>query len=254
MIDREIQVGIKLTALHCWPEASGHRAYLAQPHLHDFSIVARARVAHGDRDIEFHDLRDKVQAVVRSFCSYRRGSSANGSVVYDLGRKSCEDVAEGVLLYVPEVHSVTVMEDESCGATVTRFECPIETTEKVSEDWADIDVYTICGSTKFKQAWLDAMKLLEEEGVASFQVGSFMHADSVPISEEQKEFFDLIHKRKIDLSDGIYVLNVNGYVGSSTRSEIEYALRQGKAVRFLEPENVPDWFKSLKSSLEIARA
>ena len=43
-----------------------------------------------------------------------------------------------------------------------------------------------------------------------------------------------MHKRKIDMADSIYVINVGGYIGDSTRSEIEYALNTGKEVRYLE--------------------
>ena len=46
-----------------------------------------------------------------------------------------------------------------------------------------------------------------------------------------------MHKRKIDLADGIYVINKDGYVGSSTRSEIEYAKRTGKTIEYLEKTN-----------------
>jgi len=46
---------------------------------------------------------------------------------------------------------------------------------------------------------------------------------------------DDMHKRKIDMADEIFVINVGGYIGSSTRSEIEYAKATGKAVRYLEP-------------------
>jgi hypothetical protein len=45
---------------------------------------------------------------------------------------------------------------------------------------------------------------------------------------------DDMHKRKIDMADEIFVINVNGYIGSSTRSEIEYALKTGKKVSYLE--------------------
>ena len=51
-----------------------------------------------------------------------------------------------------------------------------------------------------------------------------------------KEMLDDIHKRKIDMSDEIFVINVGGYIGESTRSEIEYALAHGKVVRYLESE------------------
>jgi hypothetical protein len=43
-----------------------------------------------------------------------------------------------------------------------------------------------------------------------------------------------MHKAKIDMADSIYVINVGGYVGSSTKSEIEYAIAHGKEVRYLE--------------------
>lgn len=45
---------------------------------------------------------------------------------------------------------------------------------------------------------------------------------------------DDMHKRKIDMADEIFVINVGGYIGSSTKSEIEYAESQGRVVRYLE--------------------
>ena len=53
-------------------------------------------------------------------------------------------------------------------------------------------------------------------------------------TEGTKEMLDDMHKRKIDMADGIYVINVGGYIGQSTRSEIEYTRSQGKSVEFLE--------------------
>ena len=56
-------------------------------------------------------------------------------------------------------------------------------------------------------------------------------------SDIAKRFTDLfdMHKRKIDMADEIFVINVGGYIGSSTRSEIDYATATGKAVNYLEP-------------------
>ncbi|SFQ35429.1 hypothetical protein SAMN04487928_13727 [Butyrivibrio proteoclasticus] len=51
-----------------------------------------------------------------------------------------------------------------------------------------------------------------------------------------KEMLDDIHKRKIDMSDEIFVINVGGYIGDSTRSEIAYAIEHGKKVKYLEEE------------------
>ena len=55
-------------------------------------------------------------------------------------------------------------------------------------------------------------------------------------SEGTKEMLDDMHKRKIDMADSIYVINVGGYIGQSTRSEIEYAIKNGKEVRYLEED------------------
>ena len=51
-----------------------------------------------------------------------------------------------------------------------------------------------------------------------------------------RQMLDDMHKRKIDMADSIYVINVGGYIGESTRSEIEYARKNGKAIQYLEPE------------------
>ena len=58
-----------------------------------------------------------------------------------------------------------------------------------------------------------------------------------------KEMLDDMHKRKIDMADEIFVINVGGYIGESTRSEIEYAVNTGKIVRYLEPahKEVKTW-------------
>ena len=54
------------------------------------------------------------------------------------------------------------------------------------------------------------------------------------LGPEVKEMLDDLHKRKIDLADEVFVLNVGGYIGESTRSEINYAIAHGKPVRYLE--------------------
>ena len=51
-----------------------------------------------------------------------------------------------------------------------------------------------------------------------------------------KEMLDDMHKRKIDMADAIFVINAVGYIGSSTKSEISYALATGKDVEYLEPD------------------
>ena len=96
-------------------------------------------------------------------------------------------------------------------------------------------VITLCGSTRFKEQFLEAQKRLTLEGNIVISVGLFGHSgDDEVWTEGTKEMLDDMHKRKIDMADSIYVINVGGYIGSSTRSEIEYAKANGKEVRYME--------------------
>ncbi|MBE6064451.1 hypothetical protein [Clostridium cochlearium] len=101
-------------------------------------------------------------------------------------------------------------------------------------------VITLCGSTKFKDEFLQAQKQLTLEGNIVISVGLFGHADGEfgnVITPEIKVMLDDIHKRKIDMSDEIYVINKNGYIGESTKDEIDYAIKTGKRVNYLEHYN-----------------
>ena len=96
-------------------------------------------------------------------------------------------------------------------------------------------VITLCGSTRFKDAFLQEQKRLTLEGNIVISVGLFGHSgDGEVWTEGTKAMLDDMHKRKIDMADEIFVINVGGYIGESTRSEIDYAMRTGKAVRYLE--------------------
>ena len=96
-------------------------------------------------------------------------------------------------------------------------------------------VITLCGSTKFKDAFLREQKRLTLEGNIVISVGMFGHSGDQEVwSEGVKDMLDDMHKRKIDMADEIFVINVGGYIGSSTKSEIAYAQSTGKMVRYLE--------------------
>jgi hypothetical protein len=110
-------------------------------------------------------------------------------------------------------------------------------------------VITLCGSTRFKDEFMGVQKRLTLEGNIVISVGLFGHSGDNEVWKNMdegtltrtKEMLDDMHKRKIDMADEIYVINVGGYIGSSTRSEIEYAVEKGKPVRYLEEnsENMP---------------
>ena len=96
-------------------------------------------------------------------------------------------------------------------------------------------IITLCGSTRFKDAFLEAQKRLTLEGNIVISVGLFGHSGDEEVwAPGTKEMLDDMHKRKIDMADEIFVINVGGYIGESTRSEIRYAQDSGKAVYYLE--------------------
>ena len=96
-------------------------------------------------------------------------------------------------------------------------------------------VITLCGSTRFKEQFLATQKRLTQEGHIVISVGLFGHSGDEEVwTEGTKEMLDDMHKRKSDMADSIYVINVGGYIGQSTRSEIEYAKKNGKEVQYLE--------------------
>lgn len=103
-------------------------------------------------------------------------------------------------------------------------------------------VITLCGSTRFKDEFMEVQKRLTLAGNIVISVGLFGHSGDNEVWEDMdegtltrtKEMLDDMHKRKIDMADEIFVINVGGYIGSSTRSEIDYAKATGKPVRYLE--------------------
>ena len=103
-------------------------------------------------------------------------------------------------------------------------------------------VITLCGSTRFKDDFMRVQKELTLKGNIVISVGLFGHSgdDEVWYGMDEgtlsktKEMLDDMHKRKIDMADEIFVINVGGYIGDSTRSEIEYAVKNGKKVNYLE--------------------
>ena len=96
-------------------------------------------------------------------------------------------------------------------------------------------VITLCGSTRFKDEFVEAQKRLTLAGNIVISVGLFGHSgDDEVWADGTKEMLDDMHKRKIDMADAIFVINVGGYIGESTRSEIEYAKAAGKGIFYLE--------------------
>jgi hypothetical protein len=113
-------------------------------------------------------------------------------------------------------------------------------------------IVCLCGSTRFKAAFDEANYRETMAGRIVLSVGFYMHAtenrhgQDVGTTDEQKLRLDELHKRKIDLCDEVLILNVGGYIGNSTRSEIEYAMAHSKPIRYLEPLRADELAKESK--------
>lgn len=98
----------------------------------------------------------------------------------------------------------------------------------------NIRLITLCGSMKFQKEMQEISGKLELEHhciviqCAYFEKESDLSAEDIARLRE-------IHYQKIAMSDAIYVMNVGGYIGESTRREIAYAVSLGKEIFSLEP-------------------
>jgi len=103
-------------------------------------------------------------------------------------------------------------------------------------------IVCLCGSTRYTEEMLIKQWELTKQGVIvlswcalpdTYDKGSGM--SHIGDQEGVMELVDEVHKRKIDMADRVHVLNINGYIGESTRSEINYAIAHGKPVTYEEP-------------------
>lgn len=92
-----------------------------------------------------------------------------------------------------------------------------------------INTITICGSMKFSEQMKKiAWRLESEQG---FNVLQCVYYDgNEPLSDKTKRHLALAHYRKIDLSEAVYIVDIDGYIGTAVQDEIEYAKRNGKEV------------------------
>lgn len=104
-------------------------------------------------------------------------------------------------------------------------------------------IVCLCGSTRFVENFNEWRQRLTYEGkiVLSIEIVTTQARDADPqhVNLNLKAMLDELHLRKIDISTEVMVLNVGGYIGESTRREIQYATSTGKPIKYLEAENAP---------------
>lgn len=112
-------------------------------------------------------------------------------------------------------------------------------------------IITLCGSTKFKRQFEQANAFLTLQGNIVISFAFFEQSEGFEITEEQADLLGNLHLRKIDISDEIFVIDVNGYTGSSTRKEIEYAGKKGKLIRYYSDGEIPSTFSVSTKNLPL---
>ncbi|WP_301172925.1 hypothetical protein [Brevibacillus nitrificans] len=101
-------------------------------------------------------------------------------------------------------------------------------------------VITLCGSTKFKEPFERTNAFLTLQGNIVISLAFFEQSEGFEITKEQSDILGNVHLRKIDICDEIFVVDVDGYIGESTRKEIEYAKRKGKSIRYYSNGEIPN--------------
>jgi hypothetical protein len=134
---------------------------------------------------------------------------------------------------IERLNVLTVLQDIPLKTVTTHRTIPLPEKPKI---------VCMCGSTKFKQTWINENSRLTREGFIVLSVGLWGHHERVFPDAETKFKLDELHKRKIDLCDWVWILDVGGYIGESTRSEITYANKLGKPIFYLS-ETFPDYLE-----------
>jgi hypothetical protein len=103
-------------------------------------------------------------------------------------------------------------------------------------------VICLCGSSRFQDQHEAAAIALTLAGRLVLGMHVYGHRMGIDMDGPVKAMLDRLHRKRIDLADEVFVINVGGYVGDSTRREIAYARAAGKPVRYLEPPGRDDGF------------
>lgn len=104
---------------------------------------------------------------------------------------------------------------------------------KSIEKFGKNKIITLCGSTKFEENFKETKKKLEDLGIKVLQPEIFSKTNDIIISDDVMKQLIEIHKYKIYISDAIYVINPDNYIGEHTKLEIDYAISLGKDIYYL---------------------
>ncbi len=93
-------------------------------------------------------------------------------------------------------------------------------------------IITLCGSTKFKKEFKLVEGILALNGHLVLSLNFFEQSEDITLTKEQFSTLEKVHLKKLELCDEVFVIDVNGYIGNSTKKEIEFALKNNKPISY----------------------
>lgn len=172
MLKRAITIRTQFEGIHCWPEAPEEVGFLQHSHRHIFQIRANIKVEHNDRDVEFIMLKHHVDNWLNTKYNNDEGN------VWDMGRMSCEDVAEQIV----EV----ICDFVGPHRTVTVF---------VSED----------GENEAMVQYTPDEDLLDQDGCTMHvEVTKAKHVGKSALEKYQRESYVAIHEHKTNKEETMH--------------------------------------------------
>lgn len=100
------------------------------------------------------------------------------------------------------------------------------------------EIITLCGSTRFADEWARVNRALGLDGRIVISVSLFGHQEGLDMTGPEKAKLDHLHLWKISISDAVFIINPGGYVGESTRREIDFACKAGKRFYWLDVSKI----------------
>jgi dCMP deaminase len=185
-----------------------------------------------------------------------RSVHAEQNAIISAGRRKCIGSTLYIMGYDASTHDV--LNTRPCNMCL-RFILNAGISRVVSEGWEIFDasirtimrnefsegplmpiIVCLCGSTKFKLEFEGAASAESLRGKIVIGPSFYTHFDNIDTTPAQGAELNVLHLRKIDLSDEVLVINKGGYIGDSTKNQIDYALGKDKFVRFLydSPEDL----------------
>lgn len=230
--DEVDQYGVDGNCIHCIPICRKCQLNTIEAHLREKEQVwSNAPVSSSERRCDLCGHEERYFSKMQRQCVY----VVRVDTFEQCGCKCVFPATAALTNERRERYSRMVFDNCYCEGDAHKETCSLYVaTTGAGEGEQRPKVICLCGSTRFVQTWIDEYQRLSDEGNIVLTVARMPPRPNLQHDEpELKARLDALHLRKIDLADEVFVLDVDGYIGSSTKREIEYAVANNKPVWYL---------------------